>query len=616
MTLNPVVLDFETEGIQGRPKYPPKPVGYSLAFPGRQPVYYGWGHPTNNNCDFDKAKTILEDVWRSGAEVLCHNAKFDLDVAETHMGLKMLPWERIHDTMFLLFLADPYAMSYALKPAAERYLGLPPEERDAVREWLVTAGICRKTQSDWGAHIAEAPGDVVGRYAKGDVTRTKQLFQKLMPRVASQGMTEAYNRERQLLPILLENERQGINVNLRALNRDVGVYQQALETADRHIAKLLKTPDLNIDADADLAQALLKSGCVTDWEYTATGRLKTSKDSLTPDKFHDKQVSSLLGYRNRLATALRTFMGPWLNTANESGGSIYTNWNQVRQVGGGGASGFAGTRTGRLSSNPNFQNIPKSWTDKDDGYEHPTALELPVLPLLRRYIIPDRGGVLAHRDYSQQELRILAHYEDGQLLRGYLANPKYDVHGIVQRGLAEVLGHEFPRVNVKRFVFQKLYGGGIPAIMGSLKCDDVTARSVVQALLAILPGYNKLNEDVKERGAFGEPIRTWGGRVYHVETPKIIDGRRRTFEYKMLNYLIQGSAADCTKEALIRYDAMRKDGRLLVTVHDEINISVPKSAIKEEMAILKEAMEGVKFDVAMISEGKIGSNWASLKDYV
>src|SRR5512147_1728708 len=106
--------------------------------------------------------------------------------------------------MFLLFLQDPHASSLSLKPSAERLLGLPPDERDAVAEWLIANGKIAKNQ-DPGAFIAQAPGDVVGTYAIGDVDRTEKLYDLVYPQVVELGMDLAYNRERQLLPILLAN---------------------------------------------------------------------------------------------------------------------------------------------------------------------------------------------------------------------------------------------------------------------------------------------------------------------------------------------------------------------------------------------------------------------------
>ena len=124
-----------------------------------------------------------------------------------------------------------------------------------------------------------------------------------------------------------------------------------------------------------------------------------------------------------------------------------------------------------------------------------------------------------------------------------------------------------------------------------------------------MPGLSQLIRDIKKAVNGGEAVVTWGGRQYFVEPPGE-DGRSN--DYKMLNYLIQGSAADCTKQALINYDSVRKDGRFLVTVHDEINFSAPKGAMKREMKILRDAMADVAFDVPMLSDGKVGVNWGEL----
>jgi DNA polymerase I-like protein with 3'-5' exonuclease and polymerase domains len=276
---------------------------------------------------------------------------------------------------------------------------------------------------------------------------------------------------------------------------------------------------------------------------------------------------------------------------------------------------MGGARTGRLSSTPNFQNIPKMFDDRGDGYVHPKFLNVPPLPLMRGYLLPDKGGVWGHRDYSQQELRILAHFEDGALLQAYLANPKLDVHGLVHTMILEKVKRDFIRTRVKNFVFQKIYGGGYPAICAALDCDQPTAHAVVGAMMAALPGYEQLENDVKATGRAGLAIRTWGGREYYTEPPKFVKkfGRIMTFDYKLLNYLIQGSAGDCTKEALIRYDEHpKREARMLVSVHDEINSSMPKKRFKEEMCILNEVMQSIPFDLPMLSEGKVGEDWGHL----
>ena len=610
-----IVVDFETEAIQGRPDYPPVPVGVSIKWPkDRKAKYHAWGHPTENNCDLRNGKRALMEAWTSGLPLLFHHAKFDTDVATTHMGCPELPWELVHDTMYILFLHDPHAMSFQLKPAAQRILGMEPEERDAVREWLEQNKVVRKKQKDWGAYICKAPGALVGTYANGDVDRTLKLFNDLYPTIVERGMLPAYDRERELMPILLENERQGMPCDRKALDAAIVEYSGHMNTVEQWLRKRLKSKDLDFDSDVDVADALERCGIVTEWVLTPTGQRSVAKKNLTPDMFKDAKVASALGYRNRLQTCMSTFMLPWQRMAAASGGNIYTNWNQVRQTGSGGDG--AGARTGRMSTNPNFQNIPKVWYDKDDGYIHPAhILTLAELPLMRSFITADKGCLFGHRDYNQQELRILAHFEDGALMHGYLEDSRLDVHTFVKGLIHELRGLDLERRAVKIINFGIIYGMGLGKLAVSLHCAADEAKQIKSAHAAAMVDVMDLDKGLKYRGRSGEAIRTWGGREYYVEEPKLINGRRQTFEYKLLNYLIQGSAADCTKQAVINYHKIRKDGRFLVTVHDEINLSIPKKAVKSEMAILREAMETVKFDVPMLSDGKVGPTWGALKSF-
>src|SRR5262245_14106483 len=109
-----VTIDFETEPIEPRPKFPPQPVGVSIKWPNERSIYWAWGHPAGNNCTRENARYELQRVWTSHYPVVCHNAPFDLSIAYERLGLRPLPWQRTHDTMFLLFLYDPHAKSLGL----------------------------------------------------------------------------------------------------------------------------------------------------------------------------------------------------------------------------------------------------------------------------------------------------------------------------------------------------------------------------------------------------------------------------------------------------------------------------------------------------------------------
>lgn len=665
MSADPVTIDFETGPIMPRPNYPPRPVGVSIKWPGKPTIYYAWAHPAGNNTTEDEARRALETVWASDAPVLCHNAKFDLDVAEVHMGLPLLPWERIHETMFLLFLDNPHSMSLALKPAAERLLGMKPEERDAVGDWLIKqqdylrergllpadvklsrSQSAKKSASGqpqyYAAWICLAPGDLVGTYANGDVDRTWKLYKKLLPSITKRKMLGAYDRERKLIPILLEMERQGVRVDTERLEGDVAAYTNYMAMVEKWLrVKLRVAVDFNLDADQQLIQALAQAGMVDLQRLGVTPKSDPADPTYKADQaslrnaMTDPQVAAVLQYRTQLNTCLNTFMRPWLATALESDGLLFTNWNQIR-------SEKAGARTGRFSSTPNFQNIPQEFKpifrhDDPENKSLPLApFKLPPLPMCRGYIMPYYPGhVLIDRDYSQQEPRIFGHFEDGPLKEAYNEDPWLDLHDHAHGIINDMLGTSYKRKAVKQINLGLLYGMGVALLAEKAEVSEEQARQLKYAVLEIFPGLKSMNEDMKVRFGTGlydiaerekrykskkvQPIRTWGGRVYECEEPKYIDNRLWTFEYKMINLLIQGSAADCTKEAIIELWARLQPHPtwlLLLTVHDELLLSVPAEDMEEAMEVVRLAMQAPQFDVPMLSEGTVSTtDWAHMRDY-
>ena len=623
-------IDFETCPIFPRPAYPPVPVGVSLQEPGqRSPIYLAWGHPTQNNTTKADAARVLKKIYASGVPLLHHHGKFDVDVAVTHLGCKMPSALLLEDTLFLLFLHDPHQATLSLKPASERILGMQPTEQQAVAQWLVAhqdqlkaAGLLpcdepKLTLKNFGKWICLAPGSLVGTYAKGDVTRTLKLFKKLYPEIVERGMLEAYQREQKLMPILLQNEREGIRCDERRMAKDIATYTAAQAKAEAWLRKTLKAPSLNLEAPEEVAEALDSRGIVTEWVTTAkSGKRSTAKKNMTPAMFSNAKVASVLGYHSRLSTCLGMYFKNWYAMAQAGGGGrIFTSWNQVRQSNGG--NGGMGARTGRLSASL-FMNVPKQWSDKNDGYLHPEFLDVLELPLMRRYVLPDAADHwLGRRDFNQQELRILAHYEDGDLLSAYLNNPGLDVHAFVQKQIAELLGVQVARTPVKTLNFGYIYGQGINSMAEKLGYPSQEMRQLRDAQMVAVPGLKDLSKSLKDRWTSGEALTTWGGREYFCEPPAFSKkfNKQMSFEYRSTNYLIQPSAADITKEAIIRWhEHPKKRARMVVTVHDEIDPSAPKGIFKEQMLLLRDVMMSIELDVPLLSDAEYGPNWADLKD--
>lgn len=653
----PVVVDFETKAIARRPKYPPEPVGVAIAgaVPGLEPlrrnlggklrgagVYLAWGHPTGNNCSRADALRVLRDVWRSPDGVCFHHGKFDVDVAREHLGLALPPEDRVHDTSFLAFLSNPDRANLKLEQIAADELKIKSWKAGKLQEWVL-ANVKGTKKSDWAAHIAEAPAGLAGQRAVGDAEATARLFARLSKDVRARGMWDAYRREQRLMPALLESERRGIRVALGRMERDLALYEYLLGRCDGLIRKRLRAPHLDVDKREQMADALDRARMVSEWQVSAAGRRLTNKKVIHAT-VKDKKFISLLAYRSALATSVRTFMRPWTLQARESGGYIYTQWNQVRSDWG----GDAGARTGRLSSSPNWQNIPIytrsvlilpkllesgylkelmcpelfrkfSWArdasftvEMADKSRRSFPFACP-LPMMKGYVLPyEKDHVLIERDYSQQEFRILAHYEDGPLLAKYRENPRMDVHDAARDLIQEMTGTLLDRRPVKDVGFSLIYGMGNDELARKVERSKEEARELKAMYLGAMPGLKALQYSIKVKAANNEPIRTWGGREYFCEPPSYSKKFKRwmSYEYKLINRLIQGSAADCTKEGTARYEELpeskRGGGLFLMTVHDSTVNSAPRGSWEKADRALKEAMESVEFDVPMLTDGKVG----------
>ncbi|HEU4854187.1 MAG TPA: DNA polymerase, partial [Nitrosospira sp.] len=442
----------------------------------------------------------------------------------------------------------------------------------------------------------------------------------LYPKTVERGMLMAYNRERQLMPILLEMERQGVPVDLPRLQQDVDHYTAWQNIIDAWIIKRLNAPtDINLDSGEQLMEAMIKAGKV-DLEQaplTPGGKYQTNKDALLL-AVTDKVLLAVLKYRTQLGTCLSTFMRPWLNTAIKSNGLIFTTWNQVRATHG---PLSTGAKTGRLSSTPNFQNIPNPFKDMFQNEANPKGpkcpwKDLPDLPSVRSYIIPFKGEVFIDRDFSQQEPRIMAHFEDGELMAQYQENNWLDVHDNAQAKLAAA-GKFYDRKPVKNTNLGLIYGMGAAKLAVKNEMTVVEAKGLKDDILRLYPGLKEMYKAMKQLYINNEPLRTWGGREYYCEPPKLINGRMQHFDYKMVNILIQGSGADATKEALIRFHTTKQaQTKIVLNVHDQITASTHPDLAAHQMEVLRMAMEGLEFDVPLLSEGAIsGTNWNELKDY-
>ena len=205
----------------------------------------------------------------------------------------------------------------------------------------------------------------------------------------------------------------------------------------------------------------------------------------------------------------------------------------------------------------------------------------------------------------------MAHFAEGRLFDAFCLDPATDPHVAVQKMIKELLGIDMPRKYVKITGFGIMYGRGVPNLSAALGVDQEEGKRVRDAYYAALPEVRQLSIETRNRGKRGQFIRTWGGRVYYREP-----NDERDLSYKLLNYLIQGSAADQTKQAMVDWERVRAPhDTLLAAVHDEINVSAPVEDAANAMQRLKNAMNADRFDVPFMSEGYTGPNWGEIVSY-
>lgn len=626
-------VDFETHPIEQRPAYPPKPVGVGIWEPKRKPVYLSWGHATGNNCTEAEAKKEVRRVW--AGNLLFHNAAFDVEVAETWAGVST-NWDNVYDTTWMAFLNDPFSEFLSLKPLAEKLLKMKPDARDELQDWIrAHVPGAKRGKKAWALNIPAAPGGLAGRYCIADLKMTRGLAEYLWPLIITSGMYGAFQREQKVGKILLAMERQGFPVDVPEMERLVPVLEAGLETVDKWIRKRLKAPDLETMTGDALADACEAAGIVDEWVMTnptdrdpdgnRSTKIAALRTLVKEGKFHDHQLVEVLSYRAQLQHGLTHVIRPWLRL--QCAGRVHPRWNSVRGDRDD-AGRQLGAKTGRISSNPNAQNIPKvpkeieftsrRRTPDDEGILLPKSLEgkVPPIPNLRNLVIATPGKTLIDGDYAQQELRVLAHFEGRELVERYLKDPDLDFHQTVTDMLNERLGTNYKRTPIKTVNFGILYGEGLAKLADNLETSIEEASTIKRGVRSTLHGVTVVEKWLKQLERDKEKFATWGGRRYGAEPPKEINGQLRHFGYKMLNHLIQGSSGDQIKEALI--NVHEATGLIpILTVHDEIVLEeyVKKAAATQKK--MKRAMEAIgpdykiPFKVPMRTDFKVGTRWGA-----
>jgi DNA polymerase-1 len=593
-------IDFETLPIENGSDKTPIPVGVSIKIGNSPSVYYAWGHPTKNNASKEEAKAVLKSVLEVDELVIAHNAKFDLRICLEHFDLP-LP-KNIADTMIMAYLHNPREDSLGLKELADKYLGMPPDEQTELNNWLTSH------RFKPGRDIAKAPGDIVGKYAIGDTDRTYELYRyyktllDTIPKRDGQGIWDAFNREMRLIPIVIGMEQRGLHLtpDIKTINTK---WQGEFDLIELQLKAYGGGEEPGKKA---FFTALANKGLIdkSKIEYTDKGNPRYGSEFLTK-YISDDYLLGLMKRRSKLQKLIGTYVRPFMEKADKYNGKMYPYYNQTR-----GEDDY-GTRSGRFSSN--IQQLPKCALNVTKDY----SSKADDLPNPRRLIVSKPGHSFVKRDFSGQELRVLAHYAEGTMLDAYTNDPKTDIHTFASDLIFKFTGNRLNRTFVKIMNFLCVYGGGAGALSRNLGIDIEAAKEMLALHKRALPEIGRLSSELTRISKSGKQIVTWGGRGYWVEEPKVISGKRQEWYYKLLNLLIQGSSADMTKEAMVRYyNHPDRRGDIAVQVHDEIVLEVLDEHIDNDMAILKWAMDDITgWDVPLLSDGEVGTNLYDMEKY-
>lgn len=528
----------------------------------------------------DAVRPLFGDAQRPK---IAHNAKFDIEVLE-RAGVKVEGLS--FDTMIAAKLLDKRP---GLKDLAFYELRLA--EVPTPIEELIGKG---KTQISF----ADVPLDRAAPYAAADADYTLRLKPLLeaaletMPAVAS----VFRDLEMPVVAALTRIEQAGIAVDeayLRELGRRMGEQIAALEAEIHAVAER----PFNINSADQLADVLfIKVGLPAEGlEKTKTGRYSLTAEVL--EKLREKDSSGIIEriMRHRSLSKLKsTYLDELPNLINPETGRVHTTYSQI------------GAATGRLSSNnPNLQNIP---TRTDEGRE------------IRRGFVAAPGHTFVACDYSQIELRVLAHMtQDPALMQAFLEDQ--DIHAATASRLfgvePDAVSKNQRRI-AKMSVFGIIYGISSFGLAQRLAMGRGEAQSMIDGIFAAYPGLRQYIEQTLEFGRREGYVQSMFGRRRRMPELTERGPRRQAAEREAINAPIQATAADIMKMAMVRVDTAIRErqslARVLLQVHDELILEAPHDAVQATVELVCAAMEGAyQLRVPLKVESETGPNWEELK---
>ena len=535
----------------------------------------------------DMLRPILEN---EAVEKIAQNAKFDYSMLKRY-GVEVS--DPLFDTMIAHYLLQPemqHNMDY-LSEVYLKYRPIPTSDLINTKAKKSSESLFDFDEEEKPQTMREVPVDKVMQYCCEDSDVTLQLYKVFKNELKKEKLEKLfYEIEMPLVKVLADMELTGVRIDVAALKESEGILNQELKNIEARITELAGHPFNPLSPKAVGTVLFDEMKLDPKAKKTKSGQYTTSEEVL--QKLRDKSpiIDEILNYRG-VKKLLSTYIEALPQEINHRTGRIHAQFNQTV------------TATGRLSSsNPNLQNIPI----RDElGRE------------LRKAFIPDEGEVFFSADYSQIELRLMAHLsQDPNMTEAFLSGE--DIHTataakIYHLPVGEVT--KLQRTKAKTANFGIIYGISVFGLASRLNIPRSEAKQLIDGYFVTYPKVqeymNKSIEVAREKGY----VETLFGRKRVLADISSANATVRGYaERNAINAPIQGTAADIIKIAMVRIARrIRKEklnAKLLIQVHDELNFSVPQNELDKLKDLVLEEMAGaVKLRVPLIADCGSGSNW-------
>ena len=569
-------------------------VGVAISFEGFD-GYFPVRHERGGNFSEEEVKKWLVKLFKEDPIVICHNAVYDLGWLR-RWGVECNV-TKVYDTLIAAPLVDENRYSYSLDSLSKDYLG-ERKQGNLLEEFGKEHGFKAIE------YMHMVPVEIAGIYAEQDTRLTLKLWEFLRVEIQKQGLTDIFNLETDLLRLLLEMRWKGVRVDLEKAEKTKKFFKSEEEKIYQNIKK-----ETGIDigsSDIYAAASLQKIFDRLGEKYELTEKNKQAKISNTLMRESDNPLIQSISVAREYNKAHTTFIDSILK--HQVDGRIHAEINQLKGE-------YGGTVSGRLSmNNPNLQQVP--------------ARNEAIGPKIRSLFLPEEGEKWASLDYSQQEPRLLVHYAQKHDLEGAETLIKFfhegkDFHQVT----AEMAG--ISRKEAKTIGLGLMYGMGIAKLADSLDISPDQAKALkkkyndnVQFLNNIIvraTRYTEQNGFINT--LLGRRCRfdLWENKDFYDKRMMSYENAKKTWAwnemkragtYRALNRLIQGSAADQTKKAMV--DLWKNLGVIpMIQIHDELNVSIANETQVKE---IKEIMESaVELHVPVKCDAEIGDNWGEIK---